>query len=202
MLWKFDTSTRRWQRVENGAGPGARRSHVMVSVGLDLWMHGGITNSGEGDDVCGTHASSLLLLSRDRDCTTLYLVTDGCACCSVATVTVFAVVCYDTHDLYVLVQGTSSRTSFFCWIRPQLDERGTGQISKMLVSRRSLGFMTTMSSRSLTCSNDTSKKTYIFVYFILILLDTSRYQRMVTGQNRTPPTGTFPSALSLFCPAP
>jgi hypothetical protein len=54
VLWKFDTSTRRWQRVQNGAGPGARRSHSMASVGLDLWLHGGVTNSGEGDDVCGT----------------------------------------------------------------------------------------------------------------------------------------------------
>jgi hypothetical protein len=77
-LWRFDTSIRGWTRVHNGAGPGTRRFHVMTSVGLDLWLHGGETGSGEGD-LCSTHTSPLLLLSRDRDCASLYLVTcDSC----------------------------------------------------------------------------------------------------------------------------
>jgi hypothetical protein len=52
-LWRFSTSTSVWERVDstatNGAGPSARAYHVMTSVGLDLWVHGGSTGSGEGD---------------------------------------------------------------------------------------------------------------------------------------------------------
>jgi hypothetical protein len=52
-LWRFSTSTLGWERGDstaaNGAGPSARRGHVMSSVGLDLWVHGGDTSSGEGD---------------------------------------------------------------------------------------------------------------------------------------------------------
>jgi hypothetical protein len=52
-LWWFCTSTRVWERTDstaaNGAGPSARSGHVMTSVGLDLWVHGGSTGSGEGD---------------------------------------------------------------------------------------------------------------------------------------------------------
>ena len=52
-VWRFTTSTRLWERVDstaaNGAGPSARYGHVMTSVGLDLWVHGGSTDSGEGD---------------------------------------------------------------------------------------------------------------------------------------------------------
>ncbi len=65
-LWRFSTSTRVWERVDstaaNGAGPSARHGHVMTSVGLDLWVHGGRTETGEGDS-CETHVA-LLLLSR------------------------------------------------------------------------------------------------------------------------------------------
>ena len=63
-LWRFSTSTLVWERVEstaaNGDGPSARDSHVMTSVGLDLWLHGGNTDSGEGD-ACATHVVVLLL---------------------------------------------------------------------------------------------------------------------------------------------
>jgi hypothetical protein len=63
-LWRFSTSTRVWERADstaaNGAGPSARGYHVMTSVGLDLWVHGGDTDSGEGD-TCGTHVALLLL---------------------------------------------------------------------------------------------------------------------------------------------
>ncbi len=64
-LWRFSTSTRGWERVNstaaNGAGPSARYRHVMTSVGLDLWVHGGITGSGSGGDVCTKHVALLLL---------------------------------------------------------------------------------------------------------------------------------------------
>jgi hypothetical protein len=63
-LWRFSTSTRVWERadstVTNGAGPSARGGHVMTSVGLDLWVHGGRTEAGEGD-ACATHVALLLL---------------------------------------------------------------------------------------------------------------------------------------------
>jgi len=63
-LWRFSTSTRVWERVDstaaNGAGPSARGGHVMTSVGQDLWVHGGYTDSGEGD-ACATHVALLLL---------------------------------------------------------------------------------------------------------------------------------------------
>jgi hypothetical protein len=63
-VWRFTTSTRVWERANttsaNGAGPSARYSHVMTSVGLDLWLHGGYTETGEGD-TCATHVALLLL---------------------------------------------------------------------------------------------------------------------------------------------
>jgi hypothetical protein len=64
-LWRFSTSTRGWERVDstdaNGARPSARRAHVMTSVGLDLWLHGGYApDSGEGD-TCATHVALMLL---------------------------------------------------------------------------------------------------------------------------------------------
>jgi hypothetical protein len=44
-LWRFDTSKDVWETVDNtavnGEAPTARFSHVMTSVGLDLWLHGG-----------------------------------------------------------------------------------------------------------------------------------------------------------------
>ncbi len=51
-LWRFSTSTFGWERVDSTAangGPSGRDFHVMSSVGLDLWVHGGMTGSGEGD---------------------------------------------------------------------------------------------------------------------------------------------------------
>jgi hypothetical protein len=47
-LWRFSTSTRGWGRVDstaaNGARPSGRDGHVMTSVGLDLWLHGGYSS--------------------------------------------------------------------------------------------------------------------------------------------------------------
>ena len=63
-LRRFSTSTRVWERANstaaNSADPSARDGHVMTSVGLDLWVHGGYTKTGEGD-VCATHVALLLL---------------------------------------------------------------------------------------------------------------------------------------------
>ncbi len=63
-LWRFSTSTRSWERVDstvtNGDSPRGRDGHVMTSVGLDLWVHGGIDCNGEGD-TCLTHVTLLLL---------------------------------------------------------------------------------------------------------------------------------------------
>ncbi len=92
-LWRFSTSTRGWERADstaaNGAGPSARFGHVMTSVGLDLWLHGGDTETGEGDTF------------------------DSCCCCSVARSCIDCVCCgvCTAHDLYMLVQAT--RMSYF-----------------------------------------------------------------------------------------
>ncbi len=63
-LWRFSTATRGWERADStatgSARPSARVYHVMTSVGLDLWVHGGSTDSGEGD-VCATHVALVLL---------------------------------------------------------------------------------------------------------------------------------------------
>jgi hypothetical protein len=63
-LWRFSTSTRVWERADstaaNVAGPSEKNYHVMTSVGLDLWLHGGLTETGEGD-ACATHVALLLL---------------------------------------------------------------------------------------------------------------------------------------------
>jgi hypothetical protein len=61
-LWRFDTSRRGWEQTITSTVPtgNGRSSHVMTSVGLNLWMHGGKT-SGE----CGSRmflAVVLLLL--------------------------------------------------------------------------------------------------------------------------------------------
>jgi hypothetical protein len=74
-LWRFSTSTRDWERV-NYPGPSGRERHVMTSVGLDLWVHGGSaggeTSEGESDK-CGTHVSMLLFTCLGRECAALNL---------------------------------------------------------------------------------------------------------------------------------
>ncbi len=50
-LWRLCLSTLEWTLVKvptGGASPSGRSNHVMTSVGLDLWVHGGNTESGEG----------------------------------------------------------------------------------------------------------------------------------------------------------
>jgi hypothetical protein len=51
-LWRLSLTTLEWTKIEVASGgvrPSARARHTMTSVGLDLWVHGGYTNSGEGD---------------------------------------------------------------------------------------------------------------------------------------------------------
>jgi hypothetical protein len=51
-LWTLSLTTLEWTSIEvqtGGARPSGREGHVMTSVGLDLWVHGGYTSSGEGD---------------------------------------------------------------------------------------------------------------------------------------------------------
>jgi hypothetical protein len=87
-LWRFDTSTREWEgfqtnTVDNGAAPSVRAGHVMTSVGLDLWVHGGDSEHGSiSSNVhrCSTHAVPLLL-HRDSYCISLYLVTAAAVQC-------------------------------------------------------------------------------------------------------------------------
>ncbi len=71
-VWRFSTSTAGWEGIVvpwlttsagEGVVPRGRAGHVMVSVGLDLWFHGGSTSTGEGD-VGGIRAVLLLLLLR------------------------------------------------------------------------------------------------------------------------------------------
>jgi hypothetical protein len=61
-LWRFNTntSTYGWEEVTtvSGIAPLAKFSHVMTSVGLDLWLHG--SSGGEGD-TCSVHTVLLLL---------------------------------------------------------------------------------------------------------------------------------------------
>jgi hypothetical protein len=62
-LWRFTTSTHMWERVDTTGttASGARTAHTMTSVGLDLWVHGGYTATGERD-ACTIRAVLLLLL--------------------------------------------------------------------------------------------------------------------------------------------
>jgi hypothetical protein len=46
-LWRFSTLIREWAQVNDtvhdGTRPSARAYHVMASLGMDLWVHGGQT---------------------------------------------------------------------------------------------------------------------------------------------------------------
>jgi hypothetical protein len=67
-LWRFDTSTRGWEVVNNtvvnGAGPSGRSFHVMTTVGRDLWIHGGyVMGSDEGEgETCSSPPTLILVL--------------------------------------------------------------------------------------------------------------------------------------------
>ena len=62
-----------WKRADNtssnGAGPSARSGHVMTSVGLDLWVNGGYTDSGEGHGrMRNTRGTSAAAALGQREC--------------------------------------------------------------------------------------------------------------------------------------
>ena len=63
-LWRFTTSTHVWERVDTTGTTvsGGRSGHTMTSCGLDLWVHGGYTNTGEGDVYTARTVLLLLLL--------------------------------------------------------------------------------------------------------------------------------------------
>ncbi len=65
-VWRFSTSTRGWERVDkiavNAARPSRRQLATMTSVGLDLWLLGGIYDDyGEGDS-CSSLSTLMWLL--------------------------------------------------------------------------------------------------------------------------------------------
>jgi hypothetical protein len=80
-LWRFSTSTRDWEWVSIW-GPSRRSNHVMTSVGLDLWVYGGFTNSGEGDGRMWNTHSAVVPVLRERMCLFPPSVT---VCCGVCT---------------------------------------------------------------------------------------------------------------------
>ena len=63
-LWRFTTSTHVWERVDTTGTTvsGGRSGHTMTSCGLDLWVHGGTTDTGEGDLYTARTVLLLLLL--------------------------------------------------------------------------------------------------------------------------------------------
>ncbi len=82
-FWRFITSTRVWERVNNtgtnGAGPslkaltsggGVSSSYnTMTSVGLDLWVVGSTLGAGSGEgDACTTRRASADAELRKRVC--------------------------------------------------------------------------------------------------------------------------------------
>jgi hypothetical protein len=65
-VWRFSTSTRGWERVDkiavNATRPSRRQHATMTSVGLDLWLLGGIYDDyGEGDS-CSSLSTLMRLL--------------------------------------------------------------------------------------------------------------------------------------------
>ena len=83
-LWRFSTSTRGWEQVDTPATTRMLSDHTMTSVGLDLWVHGGIKEKNSGDgDTCTTRAVLLLPLHRGRECVSFLLETKSTAGASV-----------------------------------------------------------------------------------------------------------------------
>jgi hypothetical protein len=89
-LWRFDTSTLGWQKVDNttvnGADPSgsyytmtsvSSSSYTMASVGLDLWIVGGLTSSGEGD-TCTTPRAAAVATLRKGVCLLSLDVSSNC----------------------------------------------------------------------------------------------------------------------------
>ncbi len=49
-LFRFSTTEQKWEKLDAGSPPSGRRGHGMVSVGSDLYVFGGSTRIGLGDD--------------------------------------------------------------------------------------------------------------------------------------------------------
>jgi hypothetical protein len=99
-LWRFDTHNRGWESVvANGAAPSARYQHVMTSVGMDLWLHGGVSSYPGEVDTWSSPAALLLLLRCGRDC----------VCCGVQLLTCV----FTDHDFriqnFLAICGGSTR---------------------------------------------------------------------------------------------
>jgi hypothetical protein len=80
--------------VFDGAAPSLRKSHVMTSVGLDLWLHGGWAYPGDGDYTVTyvPHLCCCCCCCAEAESVPLYTFSD-CVCCGVCT----------DHDLCVYV---------------------------------------------------------------------------------------------------
>ena len=61
-LWRLSLTTLEWTKIEvapGGVHPRARAYHAMTSVGLDLWVYGGQT---ETSGPCETYTTRVTLL--------------------------------------------------------------------------------------------------------------------------------------------
>ncbi len=84
-LWGLSLTTLEWTSIEvapGGAGPSARNGHVMTSVGLDLWVHGGLTSPGDGKHMCNTRGAAAVAVLRQR----VWLFAPSVTACAVVCV--------------------------------------------------------------------------------------------------------------------
>jgi hypothetical protein len=107
--------------------------------------------------------------------------------------------CVTAHDAYVVDAGRSDELFSVgavgrTWNWSDIQDFGLSSFTRIYDNDVIQVF--------LPCSNDTCSKKNLHYYFILILLYTSRYQLMASGQNPTHWPGIFAYALSLSCPAP
>jgi hypothetical protein len=138
-LWRFSTTTRVWERDDitetNGAGPSVRYYHVMTSVGLDLWVHGGQTETGEGDVV--QHTWRCCCCRAEAESVTLCTFCD-CVCCGVCNAHDWRAACRTLRRAVAVLHiharlGTSRQHSGQrCWpqrkIRSRHDLRRVGPV--------------------------------------------------------------------------
>ncbi len=72
-LWLFSTLNGEWFRVDDtgpdGIRPSSRCRHAMAPLGVDLWVHGGSTYSGEGGSrMLKTRIATAAAALRQRVC--------------------------------------------------------------------------------------------------------------------------------------
>ncbi len=64
-LWRFCLVTLEWTHLESPSGdaaPSGRSGHVMTSVGMELWLHGGQTNFERGEGGPCSSPTALLMM--------------------------------------------------------------------------------------------------------------------------------------------